>query len=1120
MNENVGIKEIGLAIWGCKGGYSVFCNNNVIDVKSSVIRNTLKDIRSFIRLNASGVDFYALEFTDMYKVYTIYRSSNDSNGSSGAFIAVTVFVPHSLSIKNVRTLLEEIINAYFKEYIHPIFLSPLDGKYDNIAPFVKILDEHKQDVFPEKMKYIRNISTQDDIPQVLCYSDISLVDEYFATPYRKQFYACQEVMFLEDKICANLDKYGVLFGVPPTYIDEVSEPECSCLLPISSSTNGITFEVEINGEKMDNLEKNNPLSDEDEIKIVAKKDYYENYEFDGTVLEAIDKDVLVRAELNYKLRTDKIEFEPKKYLLEIIFENSDLPSSLKGSLQYRLIANDKSSKSIYSVYKNSSLFFEFKGNEIAKKYIASVKICNDEANGDERKNIYADFSNPIIPVNSLETELTGYIRGHAIQVYKFQLTEKSLDGFSVDCTVKTSRGKCNFSFFADKKRKLELFLPQSEAYDDADIYFKANGYRVKQNKKDGCDYLTFSPSTVHVGVYIPEKINTRMEISCFLEHEKEKEIAHYDAKNKECYFELPYKKWEGASWNFYINDVAYDYIMDGNLIIPNILFVTTTTGDIVKCKIKIDGEDSGIQNITLNTPILLPLKDGTDISLIDEDNYEVERIETSDYCRIDTIKKKTNSDEESSSTEQVSSSSNKTDNEVKDNVTFENCKGYYFIDKDGEEHELKGDNKISTENALIIYKKALRFMKRNEEMLVCTIPFPQDKYNEKTEIDQKNKEAGFNIVWNKDGNGYHIVREDTWMKKHKRLISALVLSMLLVTAGAYFYFSCIKEPEPVCVIILKAGEGTNIKELESSGFGETLRQNKDTITIKLYEMPEEVEESLGKANIFVKFEDEGDSTYSLKKLRILEEIKKELSKRGKEPFSVERDILTPGRVAFNNYGGVIVEIPNDSLKIKEGIQLAEIYPRYKSDLDALVWNTINKDDTTSLQEYIECFDAHEEEAKTKIGEERKKKQEQNKINEEIKKFLDVLSRLKKDDCSLSTVDVVEQAYKKLDRNLQNEVNKTIDVSFMLKCYKQFFTAQNPDFLVGSKQKELIRLVDQKSYFSLKQIKIMLNCYGAASKKATDRFKLIKDKVGMSFENAFNEAFNSGYVDEDCRLIEN
>lgn len=1118
MNENIGIKKIGIAIWGCKGGYGIFCNNNVIDIKSPEIRNTLKDIRSFIRLNASGVDFYALEFTDMYKVYTIYRSSNDSNGSSGAFIAVTVFVPHSLSIKNVRTLLEEIINAYFKEYIHPVFLSPLDGKYDNIAPFVKILDEHKQDVFPEKMKYIRNISTQDDIPQVLCYSDISLVDEYFATPYRKQFYACQEVMFLEDKICANLDKYGVLFGVPPIYIDEVGEPECSCLLPISSLTNGITFEVEINGEKMDVLEKNNPLSDEDEIKIVAKKDYNENYKFDGTVLEAIDKGVLMRAELNYKLRTDKIKFESKKYLLEIIFENDDLPSSLKASLQYRLIANDKSSKSIYSVYKHSSLFFEFEGNEIAKKYIASVKICNDETNGDKRENIYADFSNPIIPVNSLRTELIGHIKGLAIQVYKFQLTEKSLDGFSVDCTVKTSRGEHKFSFFADKKRKLEIFLPQSEAYDDADIYFNANGYRVKQNKKDGCDYLTFSPSTVHVGVRIPEKIfsslNTRMEISCFLEHEKE--IAHYDDKNEEYYFELPYKKWKGALQNFCINDVAYECIIKGNLIIPNILFVTTTTDDSVECNIEIDGKDNEIQK----TPILLPLKDSTCISLIDEDNYEVES-EPSDYCRIDTIKKKTNSDEESSSTEQVSSSSDKTDKEVKDNVTFENCKGYYFIDKDGEEHELEGDNKITSENTLIIYKKARRFMKRNEKMLVCTIPFPQDKYNEKTEIDQINKEAGFNIIWNKDGNGYHIVREETWMKKHKRLISALVLSMLLVTAGGYFYFSCIKEPEPVCIIILKAGEGTNIKELKSSGFSEILRKkpewNKDTITIKLYEMPEEVEESLCEASISVKFEDEGDSVYSLTELGILEEIKWKLPKRGKEPFSVERDILTPGRVAFNEYKVGYTEIV-DSL-INEGSRLAKNYSRYKPDIDEFVWGNIKEKDTTLLQEYIECFDAHEKEANTKIGEEREKKQEQDKINKEIEKFLNVLSRLKKDDCSLSTVDVVEQAYEKLDPNLKDKVNKIINVSFMLKCYEQFFAAQNLDYLVG-KQKELIRLVDQKSYFSSKQIKIMLNCYGAASKKATDRFKLIKDKVGMSFENAFNEAFNSGYVDKDCKLIEN
>ena len=122
--------QIGLIIWGCKGGKRVFCSNKVVNETDQVIIDTIKDIRSYIRIHRTGHDFYAIEFTPQYKVFTCYRSSNDSG--TGAFIAFTIYVPHHLKVVNTRLLLKEMMDAYFRDYMNPLSNTPLAGKYDDI----------------------------------------------------------------------------------------------------------------------------------------------------------------------------------------------------------------------------------------------------------------------------------------------------------------------------------------------------------------------------------------------------------------------------------------------------------------------------------------------------------------------------------------------------------------------------------------------------------------------------------------------------------------------------------------------------------------------------------------------------------------------------------------------------------------------------------------------------------------------------------------------------------------------------------------------------------------------------------------------------------------------------
>ena len=693
---------------------------------------------------------------------------------------------------------------------------------------------------------------------------------------------------------------------------------------------------------------------------------------------------------------------------------------------------------------------------------------------------------------------------------------------------------------------MELFLPRSEVYKNADFYFNANGYEVKRSKKGGCDYLTFSPSTAHVGVCVPKNVlsslNVHMKISCFLKDEKEERIASYDDRNEEYYFEFPYEKWKEKLQNFYINGNIYDYVIEDNLIIPNILFVTTAN-DIVECEIKIDDENKRIQSVTANAPILLPLKDGTDVSLIDEDNYWEERIDISEYCKVVKIEKKKktvsdksvqkNSANELSETEEAIPSSDTANNKViTGNVTFENCEGYYFINKAGGKLELQGSNKITTQNTLEIYKctKKDKETSSHKAKPVCIIPFPKSEYDKFNEIDKKNRKAGFIIKWNEDGNAYNIVREVEGKKKNRRLMSGLIVLLLLVTVGIYF-FHYMKEVEPTCIIVLKAGEGVSIEKVRFENFDVTPESKtdyrKDSIIIKLYAILEknnDVVEKLKEASVKVWFKDEGNSIYSLKDLGIVEAIKNKLPNEGKEPLSSERNILTPGRDAFNvfknKYKDTTIEA-DDSLMINEGIQLVRTYSRFVFNIDTLIWNKINRENLASLQEYIKSgFNAYKQDASEMVEKEKKKKEELDKINEKIDDFLNVLNALKADGCTLSTVDVIARKYNNLENNLKNAVNNKVNVSHMLKCYTQFFGAKTLDSLVGNK-KGLIRLINQKSYFSPLQILIMMNCYGAALQEgASDRFKIMKENAGMSFGQAFQKAIALGYVDENCKLLIN
>lgn len=315
--------NIGLIVWGCKGGHRVFCSKDV-DYKSKPIADTIKDIRSFVRFNLINLTTYAVEFTELFKVFTVYRSCND-NGT-GAYVAITLYVPHNVKVSNIRTKLDLAIDSYFKEFVHPVFGTYLDGKYDSIDQYSSLLESLS--IQPDaKLNY--KASEQDDQPHLRLYDNVSEVDDFFDSPYRKEFFCCQEVIFMSRSIYDKRPE-TLRFNFPETIIDSVSEPE---VLPILCIEGEEVLNVSLNGKnilKTDSVPVNPSI---DNISITLRKKYYKDKILDGRISQLLTDGALLQR--NNKIIIGSIQFEEAEYSFTFLLNKKNVPQNFMSIREKR-----------------------------------------------------------------------------------------------------------------------------------------------------------------------------------------------------------------------------------------------------------------------------------------------------------------------------------------------------------------------------------------------------------------------------------------------------------------------------------------------------------------------------------------------------------------------------------------------------------------------------------------------------------------------------------------------------------------------------------------------------------------------------------------------------------------
>ena len=200
--------KIGLNIWGIRGGYRSFCHTDNLDIETPEIKNTWKDIREFVYVTDLTVRFYALEFTPDYKVFTLYRPENDTS-RTGAYVATTLYVSHTMKINRILDLMRQISDAYHKEH-YDAFGNP-NANPDYIQSYWQLVKNYAVNIVKESVVPSWESSRQDNLPRIMPFTNLSVVEDFFDKPYRKEFLRHQEVMFWDVDCLQNQQSHGVKF---------------------------------------------------------------------------------------------------------------------------------------------------------------------------------------------------------------------------------------------------------------------------------------------------------------------------------------------------------------------------------------------------------------------------------------------------------------------------------------------------------------------------------------------------------------------------------------------------------------------------------------------------------------------------------------------------------------------------------------------------------------------------------------------------------------------------------------------------------------------------------------------------------------------------------------------
>lgn len=355
------INTIGLTIWGYKQGCKVLASQGV-NFQLKEIKDRLKDLSAFIRIHIPRIDFYTLQFTQNYKIYTQYRSSREVNGQTGVYIAVSLYVPHYLQWRGVRQVLNLLMDMYFAEHINYENGAPLLNEKEDIFPYFNLLRGYEKQL-TEELEAKPCTLEMPYAPKVFPYRDIYEVDKYFNMPYRPEFSNLQDILFLRNEFVESPFAYSIELLFP-----EYRTPSNTASNTASNSgTSHFTIadhRIKVlafmrNGRDVSSTYRSEIFSDDDTIELLLEKSkYHQMFSYNDTIKKAIKKGYIKRENNSYSL--DFVPFVEKEIKVYVETPQYDFQKYIT------FLSLESGSFKIKPHSDSKGFYFLFKGEEAQK----------------------------------------------------------------------------------------------------------------------------------------------------------------------------------------------------------------------------------------------------------------------------------------------------------------------------------------------------------------------------------------------------------------------------------------------------------------------------------------------------------------------------------------------------------------------------------------------------------------------------------------------------------------------------------------------------------------------------------------------------------------------------------
>ena len=1101
MNEN----NIGLVIWGCRGGLRVIYTNGVVDCDSPEIRDTQKDIRSFLYYKSVFKEIYALEFTTNYKVYTKYFSMYDAG--YGAYVAFTLYIPHKKKVENVRILLDEMLSKYFVRNIDPISASHISGVYDDINIYNDII--RKTVVADDRTYRVIQSSKQNDLARLLVYNDVADVDKWFSNPYQQDFYESQEIMFISSELYNNSEAIQFSAENRPEVLDD-KKIKAAPKLPMLRWKEGVELgyevcNIRINGSPWN---KNDYMVEENNACLsfeLRKDNFHEPIEVnDEPVASLLKKGLLTKdvEQSEYSFATD-VSFRAKEF--EYCFTGNDNEFINDNVLEIK--------GTFGGFVKVTGSKYLFKGKEIASEWTYRLRICK--------------ASSPVIYSSE------GKFRPNESNERIIRINEYRPDTYKIESKY---RGNCRINLLVNGEN---VTIGNVKHGDDVEIYTPA---RIELPLGENGNYdvvlknkvIAITPKFEEFTLCIPADYKDLFVNKLSLK-KREGDKNELGKDNK---LIVPYASFNTERYKLTIDGKEHGFVVKDSNIYPDIFIVKNNSGE--KIYAQTFNEKYSLNN---GLQILHDLQSDKSLWGFDEIKYSIADTKIQENFKVITIE---NKEGRNSAHSRVGTYSDRNITSQKECLLkIEGCKGFSFSIDEGELREIKSDD--YEEDVKCNFKKVTLHVKKGDIKKDITFTWDDDNARKRALA----KEHGINLVNNQERNIFCIANSGeiyppeknrtASQKKKKPIISRLlkqckliskktligfvISAIILAVICAVFYMPAHElgflagERIPVAEVEIKSKDVAKVKSKIIGGeisepykgmfeLKTDVLKNKQFLILAVNE--EDIEriqsaESDG-INVTFSFKEGGEKTVDIKdwfgellkanngqpKLSILYE---EISEGKKQKKECElRKIESPAYQRYEDLKTMLKSetVPDDITKefIDECCSAADEYNLVSSyngsDVNIfyqLAWDNIPKKELSIVKHfYGKCKDGELKEiVKQKIEEINEAEKEaayaaeqerllQQKQQAWINEWLTQRAKLWGINCKLTTVQEVEQWWKNLDDDSEKKKylktakyqEKNLNIEITLNVYITFFSECDME--------KFEKIKEYKSSFSDEQFK--------------------------------------------------